>query len=438
MPGVLKWSGKGPRPPPAVSLESSACAPRAVCPATPNAPSSASVLFNKSIATFFIEIPGALPVIIIYGNVLLRLGTFDAALAAFDRALVGAEDDAAAHRDRGRALKALARHDEARAAFETSISLDATDAQAHFELALSRLRDGDLPGGWLEYEWRWQAASMPKLQPIMPGPPWLGDGDIGGETILVQAEQGLGDQIQFSRYARLLAARGARVVLQVRPELRELLAGIEGVSVILAVGEPPPPGIDCRCPLMSLPLAVGTCLDTIPAVPSYIRPAPAHVAAWSERLGARRRPRIGIVWSGSASHTNEASRAIGLKRLLPLRSLDVDLIGLQSEVRAEDRAVLDAHPDIRHFDAGFPETAALISLLDLVISVDTSIAHLAGAIGAPTFLLLAHVPDWRWLRDRDDTPWYSSMRLFRQPARGDWDSVVRRVLQECRALVCNA
>lgn len=368
-----------------------------------------------------------------YANVLVQLGRLEEALEVLDRAVAHAADDAALLSDRGRTLKALARYDEAIAAFESALTIQTTDADAHLDLAVCRLLNGDFAAGWREYEWRWRVAGRPMPRPVLPGPPWLGHTDIAGQTILIHAEQGLGDAIQFSRYATLLAARGAEVVLQVRPELAELLAGLEGVARILVVDEPPPPGIHRHCPLMSLPLAFGTRLHTIPAAPAYVRPSADGVKAWAERLGPKRRPRIGIVWSGSATNANEANRAIGLARLLPLRSLDVDLIGLQREVRPEDRAILAGHPDIRHFDAGFADTAALIGLLDLVVSVDTSLAHLAGAVGAPTFLLLSHVPDWRWLRARDDSPWYPSMRLFRQPARGDWESVVGRVLEACRA-----
>lgn len=368
-----------------------------------------------------------------HANVLVQLGRHEAALASFARALAHAPDDARIHCDRGRALKAMARHDAALASFEAAVALDPAFADAHLDLAICRLLAGDLAGGWPEYEWRWQTGHMPALRQTFQGPLWLGEGDLAGKTLLVHAEQGLGDAIQLARYARLLAARGARVIWEARAPLMELIAGIDGVAQVVPMGGPRLADVDCHCPMMSLPLAFGTRLDTIPAAPAYIRPAAARVAAWSARLGPKRRPRIGIAWSGSATNTDEPNRAIGLERILPLRALDVELIALQSEVRAEDQAVLDAHRDIRHLAPGFADTAALIALLDLVVTVDTSIAHLAGAVGAPTFLLLPHVADWRWLRDGEASPWYPSLRLFRQPALGDWQSVVQHVLAECSA-----
>lgn len=370
-----------------------------------------------------------------YANVLLSLGRLDAALTSLDQALALAPRDASIHCDRGRTLKALARYDEAMASFEAAVALDPACADAHLDLAVCRLLGGDLAGGWPEYEWRWRTGGMPMVRQTFQGPLWLGDGDITGKTIMIHAEQGLGDAIQFSRYAKLLAARGARVVLEVRPPLKDLLADLEGVWRIQVAGEPPPHGIDCHCPLMSLPLAFRTRLGTIPAARAYIHPSAARVQKWSSNLGQKRRPRVGIAWSGSATNANEPNRAIGLAWLLPLLSLDIDLVSLQREVRPDDRAVLDAHPEIRHPDLGLADTAALMSVLDLVVTVDTSIAHLSGAVGAPTFLLLSHVPDWRWLRDREDSPWYPTMRLFRQPARGDWDTVVGHVLEECRAFL---
>lgn len=369
-----------------------------------------------------------------YANVLVQLQRPDEALAAFDRALSLAPDNAAIHCDRGRALKAMARLDHAMASFKTAVTIDPAFADAHLDLAVCRLLTGDLAGGWTEYEWRWQTGDMEALRQTFQGPLWLGDSDISGKTILVQAEQGLGDAIQFARYAKLLAARGARVIWEARAPVMELIAGIEGVSRVVPLGAPRIPEVDCHCPMMSLPLAFGTRLETIPAAPAYIHPSAARVEAWSARLGPKRRPRIGIVWSGSATNANEPNRAIGLERLLPLRGLDVELIALQSEMRANDQAVLETHRDIRHIAPGFADTAALISLLDLVVTVDTSIAHLAGAVGAPTFLLLSHVPDWRWLRDGEASPWYPSLRLFRQPAAGDWEAVVELVLAEGRAL----
>ncbi|MFG1422810.1 tetratricopeptide repeat protein [Roseixanthobacter liquoris] len=355
---------------------------------------------------------------------------FDAALTALDKALEGAPGDATIQAERGRVQKALARYDEATASFEAAVALDPASADAHLDLGICRLLQGNLAGGWSEYEWRWQTGQMPALQSTFHGPAWTGEENIAGKTVLIHAEQGLGDSIQFSRYAALLAERGTRVILEVPRPLAEVLAGVSGVSHIVAVGDTLEPGIDFHCPLMSLPLAFGTRLDTIPAPLGYVKASLDLVRSWSQHLGPKRRPRIALVWGRNAAHLD---RTIGLERLLPLRTLDADLFGLQTSVRPEDQGILDSHPDIRNIGVPFPETAALISLMDLVVTIDTSIAHLAGALGAPTFVLLPHTPDWRWLLNREDSPWYPTVRLFRQPRRGDWAGAVDQLLRACRA-----
>lgn len=363
-------------------------------------------------------------------NVLAAQYRFDAALAVLERALEGTPGDAAIHAERGRVQKALGLYDAATASFQAAVGLDPAFADAHLDLAICHLLQGDMAAGWSEYEWRWQTGQMPALRRRFHGPAWTGGEDIAGKTVLVHAEQGLGDSIQFSRYATLLAKRGARVFLEVPRPLAELLAGVEGVSRIVPVGDELPAGIDFHCPLMSLPLAFGTRLDTIPAPLGYVKASPDLVRSWSRHLGPRRRPRIAMVWGRNAAHLD---RTIGLRRLLPLRTLHADLFGLQTSVRAEDQTILDAHPDICNIGVAFPETAALISLMDLVVTIDTSIAHLAGALGAPTFVLLPHTPDWRWMLERADTPWYPTVRLFRQPRRGDWAGAVDRLLSACGA-----
>lgn len=249
------------------------------------------------------------------------------------------------------------------------------------------------------------------------------------------AEQGLGDTLQFCRYASLVKARGARVVLEVQAPLRGLLGGLAGVDQLLAKGEPLPP-FDYHCSLMSLPLALGTDIDTIPAPGAYLAAEPARAAAWEERLGARRRPRVGLAWSGNPHHANDHNRSILFTQLAALFEQDCDFVSLQKEHRAADLAALDASGVLRvdaHLN-DFADTAALCELMDLVISVDTSVAHLAGALGKPLWVMLPHVADWRWLTERSDSPWYPEARLFRQERAGGWDGVIAEVANALAAL----
>jgi hypothetical protein len=271
-------------------------------------------------------------------------------------------------------------------------------------------------------------------------PRWRGE-DIAGRTILLHAEQGFGDSIQFCRYVKMVAGRGAAVVLEVQPALKRLLTGLEGAAVTAARGEGLP-AFDVHCPLLSLPLAFATTPDTIPP-PGALPPIPAdRIAAWKERLGQRGhpgRPRIGIAWSGNPGHDNDRNRSIPLAAMPPLFALEADFVSLQKDGRDHDRDFLGRNAaTIAHFGddlTDFLETAALISLMDAVVCVDTSVAHLACALGRPTFILLPCVPDWRWLLDRNDSPWYPTARLIRQRRRGDWDEPIARVAAEVRDLM---
>ena len=252
---------------------------------------------------------------------------------------------------------------------------------------------------------------------------------IADKTILLHSEQGFGDTIQFCRYVPLVAARGARVILEVEEPLQGLLTGLAGTARVMAKGDLLP-DFDLQCPLLSLPLAFGTQLETIPSAGAYLRAPDQALLKWGARLPSKRRPRIGIAWAGNAKHIRDRERSIDLRSLLPLLDVDATFVSLQKEVRAADTATLKESADIIHFGhelEDFSDTAALISHLDLVISVDTAIAHLAGALGKPVWILLTHVPDWRWLLDRDDSPWYPTARLFRQSETREWDSVIMRV-----------
>jgi tetratricopeptide (TPR) repeat protein len=366
------------------------------------------------------------------GLSLHKLGRLDEAVASYDRALAVRPQYADALVNRGVTLHGLRRFDEALASYDRAIAVRPDHADAHFFGSLSRLLTGDFGRGWIEYEWRRKGASTGPSRRDFPQPLWLGGNEIADKTILLHSEQGFGDTIQFCRYVPLVAACGARVILEVEEPLQGLLAGLAGIARVVVKGNPLP-AFDLQCPLLSLPLAFTTQLETIPSATPYLRAPDQALLKWGARLPIKRRPRIGIAWAGNAKHIRDRERSIGLGDLLPLLDVDATFVSLQKEVRAADTATLRERADIIHFGhelAGFSDTAALMSHLDLVISIDTAIAHLAGALGKPVWILLTHVPDWRWLLDRNDSPWYPTARLFRQSDAREWNSVIARVRDE--------
>jgi tetratricopeptide (TPR) repeat protein len=361
---------------------------------------------------------------------LCELNRFEEALAAFERALALQPDLPEAHSNRGVALHATMRLDEAFAGFERAIALRPDLAHAHYSEGLSRLLTGDLARGWEKFEWRWRV-DLPECKPRnFAQPQWLGTGAVAGKTVLLHADHGFGDAIQFCRYAPLVAARGARVILEVHEPLRELMGTLAGVAQVVARGEPLP-DFDLHCPLLSLPLAFRTDLKTIPAATPYLGAAAAAAARWRARLDRRQRPRIGLAWCGNPNHDNDRQRSIALSAVLPLLAgIDATFVSLQRDLRAGDADLLQECPDLVHFGEelkDFAETAALIANLDLVISVDTSVAHLAGALAKPVWIMLPFVPEWRWLLDRQDSPWYPTARLFRQDDSRSWTGVIARI-----------
>jgi tetratricopeptide (TPR) repeat protein len=365
------------------------------------------------------------------GNVLQKLSRHSDAIACYDFALTINSGHPEVLNNRGRSLSILGQHREGLNSTLRATAAKPDYVDAHWNASLMHLRLGEFQNGWKKYEWRWKRGEGLKKLRIYPQPLWLGETPAAGKTILVHHEPGFGDTIQFARYASLLAQQGAKVVLEVQPPLKALLSQIAGVEVI-GNGDPIPE-FDMHCPLMSLPLAFGTTIDTIPADVPYL----AAPASRTERLEALLPPRqglrIGLVWSGNATHKDDHNRSISLARLGPLlEAPGVQFVSLQKELRDADAQLLaqDARmTDLgRHF-GDFDDTAAAIDLVDLVISVDTSVAHLAGAMGKPVWVVLPFCPDWRWLLERDDNPWYPTARLFRQPAIGDWDSVIARLTE---------
>jgi tetratricopeptide (TPR) repeat protein len=362
------------------------------------------------------------------GNAMRQLDRLEQALADFDRAIALKPDYADAHANRAACLDDLSRSEEALASYDTALTLKPDHADAHLNRALNRLRAGDLKNGWVEAEWRWKAPSLRLSRGRSNRPLWLGAESIAGKTLLLHNDQGFGDSIQFCRYIPHLAERGASVILEIDRSLRSLLSGVAGIAQCVVKGETLPDH-DLQCPLASLPLAFDTTIETIPSHVPYISVG-GNAARWEAFLGSTARPRIGIVWSGNPDHTNDRNRSLRLKALKPLFDTAAQFVSLQKNARETDLAALREHGGIldaaRELDS-FADTAALIQQLDLVISVDTSVAHLAGALGKPVWILLPYVPDYRWLLDRDDTPWYPTARLYRQTATRDYAEVIDRM-----------
>ncbi|QCO03910.1 tetratricopeptide repeat protein [Azospirillum argentinense] len=357
------------------------------------------------------------------GSVRHTLADYPAALAWLERAerLRPGHPDTALNR--GVVLRDARRFAESDACLDALLAARPDHADAHLARAVSRLVRGDLRAGWDEFEWR------PRR---LPAPPWTGE-PLEGRRILLHAEQGFGDTIQFARYAPLVARAGGRVILDVHPLQFRLLRSL-GPEIQVLVRGPAPAPHDLHCPLMSLPRAFGTDLASIAAPPAYLFAEADEVARWGRRIAevdtaAGFGPRVGLVWAGNPNHRNDRNRSIPVERLAPL--LDTPGLRLFSLQTGDAKAVRPAAlPDLTAGIRDFADSAAILANLDLVIAVDTATIHLAGALGIPAWLLLPYAPDWRWLLDRADSPWYPSLRLFRQPRPGDWDSVLRAVATE--------
>ena len=365
-----------------------------------------------------------------------RLGQTAAALSSYDRAIALDPRDAVAHYNRALLMQELSRWAEARASYDRAIQLDPQFADAQYNRAVALLFQGDFANGWRAYEWRWKNAQRLciGLERNFTQPLWLGRESIAGKRLLLYGEAGLGDTIQFCRYAKLCASLGAIVILEVAQPLQGLLQNLPGVSQLIVTGSILP-AFDYHCPLMSLPLAFGTTLDTIPSSPRYLNSDPSRVERWRKMLGVRTRPRIGLAWSGNPNNPLDARRSIPLAELAAHLAPEFHYYRLQRDVREADRDALAAHPFLISFEdelLDFDNTAALCECMDLVISVDTSVGHLSAALGRQTWLLLALNPDWRWLQDRTDSPWYPSARLHRQKRAGDWDNVFGRLAADLR------
>ncbi len=356
-----------------------------------------------------------------FGNVLLELEHESEAILAYDNALALRPAFAQALFNKGKALGALERYNESAIAYEAALAINPNYEEAKWHLSWVYLAQGDFVRGWPLFEARWRVPSLGNQRRYPQLPQWLGQASIAGQSILLYSEQGLGDTIQFCRYVPVLQALGAKVSLAVQAPLVPLLQG-QWPDVVVADSFTDVSGFDAATPMMSLPLALGRTLETIPAAP-YLK-APLGAESLPSPAG---RQRVGLVWSGSTGHKNDKNRSIPVSTLAPLFDLPVDWVCLQPELRETDLAWLVAHsevvlkkPELRDF----AKTAQIIAGLDLVVTVDTAVAHLAGALGKPVWILLPTGADYRWLLERNDSPWYSTARLFRQKTRGDWSGVI--------------
>ena len=375
------------------------------------------------------------------GLALESLNRYAEALESFDHAVALKPDTATIHNNRGNALQALQRTDEALDSFDRAITLQPDFAEAHLNASATRILRGDFKEGWKLYEWRWKEKQLKGHVRSFSQPLWLGDQSISGKTVLIHPEQGLGDFIHFCRYAPMVAALGAKVLLQTPPPLVSLAATLKGDLTIVDSDEPLPP-FDLHCPIGSLPLAFKTTIGSIPASVPYLYTDPDRQKSWQLQLGNKTKPRIGLAWSGSAGHKNDRKRSIPLQRMKPLLQLPDEFHAIQRDIRQSDVTLFSGlFSKFRkiHLHHGqlydLSNTAALIQEMDLVISVDTSLAHLAGALGKPVWILLPYLPDYRWMLDRTDSPWYPTATLFRQPAPGDWESVISAVVAKLKDVI---
>ena len=359
-------------------------------------------------------------------------GRLDDALACGRRAVALDPHDAHAHYNLAVVHGDRLELDETIASAEAAIALDPQHAGAYFERGEARLLRGELAGGWADYEWRWQLPSAPPVMRQFRTPQW--DGAPHGERpLLLIGDQGFGDTIQFARYIPLAAARCPNLLLACSPEMRPLLAQLPGVRESFVMWERIPP-VAAHCPLSSLPRVLGTTLDTIPAPIPYLRADEARAAHWRARLDGllpRGYRRIGLVWAGRPEHQNDRNRSLSLATLAPLGTRDdLALVALQKGPASAQLGAWYGRAPLVNLAAeiaDFEDTAAILDALDLLVTVDTSVAHLAGALGKPVWILLPYAPDWRWLLERPDSPWYPTARLFRQSRPGDWAGVIAQV-----------
>ncbi|MEO5337417.1 MAG: tetratricopeptide repeat protein [Magnetospirillum sp. WYHS-4] len=371
--------------------------------------------------------PGAAPRLSL-GKLLRRLGRPEEAASVLEDALVRDAHLAEAHRELGDVRRTLGDAEGALAAYDAAIALAPDDAAAHGHRALVRLLLGDLDGGFSEYEWRWKDPAFRSSALPADAPLWDG-GPLEGLTLRLVAEQGFGDSFQFLRYAPLAAARGARVQVLCQKKLVDLAATVPGVALAQAQDALPAPA-DCQASLLSLPRLFGTRLETVPSPIPYIRPPAERVADWRRRLAGHQGFKIALVWRGASSAGRLAARGEALRpeHLAPLvHRPGISAFSLQKDPEPAELEALGGLPHLADAVATFGDTAAALMAFDLLVSIDTATVHLAGALGIPCRVLLVPVHDWRWLRNREDSPWYPSLRLHRRAAGESWEAAIGRL-----------
>ncbi len=369
------------------------------------------------------------------GNALKDLGEFERATSCLLKALEMRPNHYETLYGLGVVQHMLHDFQSALCSYNRVIELNPDYAEAYWNKAILYLMHGHYLEGWRLFDWRLRMPGASTKYSFFDKPDWRGEEDISDKRLFIPSEQGLGDLIQFSRYAAMAVERAGEVILEVPKMLVPVIRTLHP-EITLSIKGQKPPEFDVYCPVMSLPYAFRTTLETIPTNGKYLSSDGQKVSLWQEALGPTDKKRVGLVWSGSPKHENDHNRSIPLTELVPLLSDSVEWHSLQKEYRETDLAVLESMPQVsQHQDAlvDFSDTAALIECLDLVITVDTSVAHLAGALGKPVWIMLPHVPDYRWLTDRDDSPWYDSVRLYRQQTSGDWSSVTDQIMSDLKS-----
>lgn len=362
------------------------------------------------------------------GVALKELELFDDALASYDQALRIKPDYAEALYNRGNAFHELKRFNDALSSYDEALRINPNYAEATFNKSVLLILTGDYLDGWMLYEARLELEKKETKEkyPRFSQLAWRGKENIQGKKILICGEQGLGDSIQFVRYLEKIHLLGAEIILEVPETLVNLVDTIKTPITVIQKGHKLPE-FDAHCPLLSLPYVFKTTVDTIPSVVPYLYADRQRVSEWNSRLGVKTRKRIGLVWSGAAGHKNDHNRSIPVEIFEDLLKLPIEWHSLQKEYRTDDKVFLDSHPEVKqHQDelGDFTDTAALIECMDAVVSVDTSVAHLAGALGKTTWVLLPFMPDYRWMLDREDCPWYPTAKLIRQDDERDWNKVI--------------
>ena len=370
------------------------------------------------------------------GNALKLLEKYDDAVKAYSKAIQLKPNYAEAYNNRGVIYKELSQMNLALKDLKKAISLKPDYPEANSTMGVTLLLTGNFSKGWEQYEWRWKDLSDPSVIRSFKQPLWDGKKSLKDKSILLYSEQGLGDTIQFSRYILLIKALGAKVILETHKELLNIVGSIDSNITVILMGQTLP-HFDFQCPLLSLPLKFGTGLKNIPSPNRYIWADKRIVPKWKKKIGSQKKPLIGLVWEGNPLHKNDYNRSILLAELIPHLPKKYEYIGLQKDIRESNLKTLKRSSMIDNLidnNVSMDDTAAIIENLDIVISVDTSVAHLSASMGKPTWILLPFVPDWRWLLNRNDSPWYKSVKLFRQEKRGNWELVFKDLNKKLNVL----